>query len=130
MAWSHSHPRRNSQRLPVRSILNPHLACKSTNTLSGFNLALTSGYNWILLILIALVVAIIIPFAFWRWRKDKRRGKTPLFGGFDRNGDARGYQAQPWTSGQESRTDIQLSSMNYPPIGQNSSPQPSPGMHV
>jgi len=74
-------------------------------------LALNPKYNWALLAIVLLVIILLGPLAFWRYKRNAQKAKTEAAMG------ATGYQAQPWTN--TAQSDINLNQMNYPPPYQN-----------
>lgn len=86
---------------------------ETTNTISGFPLALNPKYDLYLLAILLLVVIVFGPFAFWRYRRNLKQ-KTA---GSSVEDD--GYQSQPWVTAGQSRSDVQLGQMQYPPVYQN-----------
>lgn len=96
------------------------------NGFLGFPLALNTKYNWALLALVLLVIIVLGPFAFWRWRRDAQKRKTNLATMGGHGSDSEGYQSQPWTSSAgPSQSDINLGSYGqggYPASGQNHPP--------
>lgn len=84
------------------------------NGFLGFPLALNSKYNWALFALCLLIIIVIAPFAFWKWKRDNKKnnfGATPL------NSDGPpGYQSEPWMAG-ESSSNINMDQMSYPHQG-------------
>ena len=61
-----------------------------------------------MLALTLLMLILLLPVLFWRWKRDSNKRKTASAVGMDT-----GYEAQPWTM-QDSRSDIDLGHMNYP----------------
>lgn len=90
------------------------IPCGIANGFTGFPLALSPKYNWALLALALLVIIVMGPLAFWRWKRDNSKKTTGLAAGSDWEG---GYHAQPWTTGSAAQSDIQLGQMDteYPP---------------
>ena len=92
------------------------IPCGIINGFLGFPLALNPKYNWALVTLALLVIIVIGPFAFWRWKRNNSKQMTALAAEGEQGG---GYQAQPWTNPGmgASQSDIHLGQMNtgYPP---------------
>jgi hypothetical protein len=100
------------------------IPCGIANGFLGFPLALNSKYNWALLGLVLLVIIVLGPFGFWRWRRNEQKKKTALAtGGGNFSDGNQGYQSQPWTSA-PSQSDINLGTygQGYPASGQNHPP--------
>jgi hypothetical protein len=90
------------------------ILCGIINGFLGFPLALNPKYNWALVTLFLLMIIVIGPFAFWRWKRNNAKKATAMAAGTDG-----GYQAQPWNSAGmgASQSDIDLGQMDtgYPP---------------
>jgi hypothetical protein len=100
------------------------------NGFLGFPLALNSKYNWALLALVLLVVIVIAPFAFWRWKRNNNKAATAAAAGGGYQG---GYQAEPWSSDSNATSNVNLGAypggqqggygqpQNHPPLYENPS---------
>jgi len=84
------------------------IGCGIANGFLGFPLALNPKYFWAMLALTLLMLIIILPLLFWRYKRNSNSRKTASAVGMDT-----GYIAQPWTMG-DNRSDIDLGHMNYP----------------
>ena len=76
------------------------------NGFLGFPLALNPKYNWALVTLALLVIIVMGPFAFWRWKRNNAKQMNALAGS-----DSGGYQAQPWNTSSAAQSDINLGHM-------------------
>ncbi|KUJ11869.1 CBD9-like protein [Mollisia scopiformis] len=91
------------------------------NGFLGFPLALNSKYDWALLVLVLLVVIVMGPFAFWRYKRNANKAATAAAVGYEG-----GYNAQPWTTDSNAASDVNLGAypggygqQNHPPLYQN-----------
>ncbi|TVY84327.1 hypothetical protein LSUE1_G000987 [Lachnellula suecica] len=78
------------------------------NGFLGFPLALVPKYDFALLALVLLLIIVLLPFAFWRYRRNIQKAKTV------NSNSVTGYQSRPWEN-QTAQNDINLNQMNYPP---------------
>jgi len=98
------------------------IPCGIANGFLGFPLALNPKYNWALVTLVLLVIIVMGPFAFWRWKRNNAKKMNALAADSDSDGHG-GYHAQPWNTPGASQSDINLGRMDtgyqpttgYPP---------------
>jgi hypothetical protein len=91
------------------------IPCGIANGFLGFPLALNPKYNWALVAVTLLVIIVLGPFAFWRWKRNNAQKVKAVAAG----SGSEGYQSQPWNSQAPSanHSDINLGRINtgYPP---------------
>jgi hypothetical protein len=91
------------------------------NGFLGFPLALNSKYNWALLALVLLVIIVLAPFAFWRYKRNQSKAAASLASGYEG-----GYVAQPWTTDSSAASDVNLGPYPTPYGQQNQSGYSTP----